>query len=198
MVNAFQGVIPETEIIKFLEKSLGNKLKDDFEDFYKKVSALFNESKFLEAKNLLEEFIAEHPEEIGGISLYAESLIELNEINSADEFLNSLNDELVKKEEIKKIHQRIILIKETEQGPSLKKLSEDLKKNPGDLDLVFKITDSHFANNNFDYCFETLLTYYPKNKDEIKSKMLGYFNVLGFEHESTVTYRKKLSSIMFS
>jgi len=198
VVNAFQGVIPETEIIKFLEKSLGDKLQDNFEEFYNKINILFNENKFLEAKDLLENFIIEKPKELNGICLYAESLISLNEINSADDFLNSLNDELSKKEEIKKIHQKIRLIRETEQGPSLEKLNEELKKNPGDLDLIFKITDTHFANNNFDNCFETLLTYYPKNKEKIKSKILNYFNVLGFEHKSVILYRKKLSSIMFS
>ena len=198
VVNAFQGVIPETEIIKFLEKSLGDKLQDNFEEFYNKINILFNENKFLEAKDLLENFIIEKPKELNGICLYAESLISLNEINSADDFLNSLNDELSKKEEIKKIHQKIRLIRETEQGPSLEKLNEELKKNPGDLDLIFKITDTHFANNNFDNCFETLLTYYPKNKEKIKSKILNYFNVLGFEHKSVILYRKKLSSMMFS
>ena len=55
-----------------------------------------------------------------------------------------------------------------------------------------------FANNNFENSFEILLKNYPKNKEKIKSKMLNYFDVLGFEHKSTVEYRKKLSSIMFT
>jgi len=198
VVNAFQGIISETDIIKFLEKSLGDKLKDNFEDFYYEINTLFNDNKFIEAKDLLENFIAENPEELNGICLYAESLIALKEINSADDFLNSLNEELSKKDEVKKIQLKIELIKETDQGPSLEKLNEELRINPGDLDVVFKITDTYFANNNFDNCFETLLTYYPKNKEKIKSKILAYFNVLGFEHESTILYRKKLSSIMFS
>ncbi len=198
VVNAFQGVITETEIVKFLEKSLGNKLKDNFEDFYNQINSYFDSNMFLEAKDLLENFIAENPGELNGICLYIESLIALNEISSAEDFLNSLNDEFIKKEEIKKIHQKIKLIKETNQGPSLEKLNEELRDSPENLNIVFKITDTHFANNNFDNCFETLLTYYPKNKDKIKSKMLTYFNVLGFEHESTILYRKKLSSIMFS
>merc|ERR1711966_225249 len=33
-VNAFQGVIPETEVVKFLEKTLGEKLANNFADFY--------------------------------------------------------------------------------------------------------------------------------------------------------------------
>ena len=197
-VNAFQGVIPETEIIKFLEKSLGDKLTNNFEDFYIQVKALFNENKFLEAKDLLESFIAENTQEVGGICMYLESLISLNEISLAEDFLNSLSNELVEKEEIKKIINRILLIKKTDEGPSLEKLKEDLVSTPNDLEIVFKITDTYFANNNFDSCFNILLKYYPKNKEKIKTKMLGYFDVLGFEHESAVLYRKKLSTIMFS
>ena len=62
-VNAFQGVIPETEIIKFLEKSLGEKLENNFDDFYDRIKILFNEKKFLEAKDLLEDFIAKNTQE---------------------------------------------------------------------------------------------------------------------------------------
>ena len=198
VVNAFQGVIPETEIVKFLEKSLGDKLDINFEDFFNQIKLLFDNNKFLEAKELLESFIAENPEDVKGICMYLESLIGLNEIDSAYDFLDSLNNEVVAKEEIKNIKERIKLIKETVKGPSLEKLNEDLTNTPGDLNIVFKITDTHFANNNFNKCFEILISYYPKNKEKVKSKMLSYFDVLGFQHESTILYRKKLSSIMFS
>jgi len=197
-VDAFQGVIKETEIIKFLEKSLGEKLVNNFEDFYGQIKTLFDEKKFLEAKDLLENFIAENPQEIEGICMYLEALISLNEISLADNFINSLSDEMINVEKIKKIKDRVLLIKDTNKGPSLKKLEADLNSNPNDLDIVFKITDTQFANNNFNSCFDMLLTYYPKNKEKIKTKMLGYFDVLGVSHESTIVYRKKLSSIMFS
>ena len=197
-VNAFQGVVPETEIIKFLEKSLGEKLVNNFDDFYDQIKKLFDEKKFLEAKDLLENFIAENAQEINGICMYLESLIALNELSLAEDFLNSLNNEVVKIEKVKKIKDRVLLIKNTNNGPSLEKLTKDLESAPDDFDILFKITDAHFANNNFDKCFDVLLSHYPKNKEKIKSKMLGYFDVLGFDHESTVLYRKKLSSIMFS
>ena len=197
-VDAFQGVIPETEVIKFLEKSIGEKLANNFEDFYNQIKILFDEKKFLEAKDLLESFIAENPQEINAICMYLETLIDLNEINLAEDFLNSLSNEVLKERKIKKIQDKILLIKNTNKGPSLEKLKEDLENTPNNLDIVFKITDAHFANNNFDDCFDVLLNYYPKNKEKIKTKMLNYFDVLGFDHESTILYRKKLSSIMFS
>ena len=197
-VNAFQGVIPETEVIKFLEKSLGEKLKNNFKDFYNQIEVLFDEKKFLEAKDLLEIFIAENTQETDGICMYLESLISLNEISLAEDFLDSLSNDVVKIEKIKKIKDRILLINNRDKGPSLEELAKDLESAPNNLEIVFKITDTHFANNNFDSCFEILLNYYPKNKEKIKTKILNYFNVLGFEHESTILYRKKLSSIMFS
>ena len=197
-VNAFQGVIPETEIYKFIEKSLGEKLENNFEDFYTEIKTLFNEKKFLEAKDLLENFLAENTQEVDGICMYLECLVYLNEISVAENFLESLSNEIAKNKKIKKIQERILLIKKTDHGPSLEKLNEQLASAPNNLEIVFKITDTYFANNNFNKCFDILLSYYPKNKEKIKSKILGYFDVLGFEHESTILYRKKLSSIMFS
>ena len=102
-VNAFQGIIPETEIIKFLEKSLGEKLANNFEDFYTQIKTLFDEKKYLEAKELLEEFIAENTQEVDGICMYLESLIGLNEISLAEDFLNSLNNEVTKTHKVKAI-----------------------------------------------------------------------------------------------
>ena len=197
-VDAFQGVIPETEVVKFLEKSLDEKLVNNFEDFYNQIKKLLYEKKFLEAKNLLENFIAENTLEVEGICMYLETLIGLNEISSAEGFLDSLDNEVIKKEKVKKIKDKIILIKKTEKGPSLEKLKEDLESAPDNYDVIFKITDTHFANNNLDSCFDMLINYYPKNKEMIRTKMLSYFDVLGFEHEATILYRKKLSSIMFS
>ena len=198
VINAFQGVIPETEIKKFLEKSLGDKLDGNFEAFYDQIKVLFDDKKFLEAKDLLENFIGENSKELKGLCMYIESLIYLNEISSANDFLTSLSDEIINTDELEKIKKRLNLIKDSGSGPSLEILNEKLKKSPDNIDIVIKIADTHFANNNFNNSFEILLKHYPKNKEKIKTKILGYFDVLGFEHESTIMYRKKLSSMMFS
>ena len=36
------------------------------------------------------------------------------------------------------------------------------------LEIIFKIADAYFAENNFDNCFEILLEHYPQNKEEVK------------------------------
>ncbi len=198
VVNAFQGVIPETEVVKFLEKSLGEKLQNNFEDFYKQIENLLKDNEFLKAKEILEDFVFENSKEVKGLSLYLESLIGLNEIEPAKSFLDSLDDEMSSKDEIKKIIKRINFIVQSEGGPSLEELGEELASSPNKIEVVFKIADVHFANNDFEECFEVLLEHFPKNKEKVKVKILNFFDVLGFDHQSTIIYRKKLSSIMFS
>lgn len=198
LVNAFQGVIPEKEIIAFLEKCLGEKLDDNFEDFYKEIQSLLSNEEFDKARTLLESFISKHSKEVKGICFYADCLISMNEVESANELINSLDEELLKNDEIIKILKRIELINQKKSGPSIEELKNELSKSPQKLEVVFKIAETYFALNQFDDAFEILLEYYPKNKQLVKEKLLSFFDVLGFNNESVILYRKKLSSIMFS
>ena len=196
--NAFQGVIPETEIIKFLEKSLGNKLTSDFEEIYNDVQVFLDKKDFSKAKEMLENFIIENSEEVRGLCLYLECLIGLNKTQAAIEFLESIDDKIAKESEIIKITKKIKLIEASNKGPSIEKLMDDLSKAPKDLDIILKIADTYFANNKFDEAFNILLDHYPNNKDKVKLKLISFFDVLGLEHPLTNLYRKKLSSLMFS
>lgn len=197
-VDAFQGVITEKEIINFLEKALGDKLDNNFDNFYKEIEGLLSNDGYEQAKILLESFIAENSKEIKGICFYAECLIYMNELEAVDELLKSLDDDLLENDNVKKIIKRIEIVRKKNSGPSINELEVKLSNSPNDLELVLKISDTYFANNKFNEAFEILIKYYPKNKGMFKEKLLSFFDVLGFKHESVVLYRKKLSSVMFS
>ena len=197
-VNAFQGVIPEKEIINFLEKCLGEKLENNFDEFYEEIQSLLSDEDFNQAKKMLENFISKNTKEVRGICFYADCLINLNEVEVANELLKSLDDELLKEDSIQKILKRLELVNQKFSGPSLDELKDKLSKSPQNVEIVLKIAENYFANNKFDEAFEILLKYYPKNKGVVKEKLLNFFDVLGFKHESVALYRKKLSSIMFS
>ena len=197
-INAFQGVIPESEIIKFLEKSLGDSLDDNFDNFYEEIQALISSKDFENAEQKLEDFISKNSNETKGIYLYADCLISMGKSETASELLSSLDEKLLKSVEIQKILKRIELINKKNVGPSIDDLKNELSKSPQNINLVMQMAEIYFADNNFDDSFEILLKYYPKNKSVIKEKLLSFFDVLGFKHESVVSYRKKLSSMMFS
>ena len=197
-LNAFQGVIPEKEVINFLEKCLGEKLENNFDEFYEEIQSLLSDEDFNQAKTMLESFISKNTKEVKGICFYADCLISLNEIESANELLKSLDDELLKNDNIQKVLKRLELVNQKNSGPSLDELKDELSKSPQNIGIVLKIAENYFANNKFDEAFEMLLKYYPKNKEVVKEKLLNFFDVLGFKHESVALYRKKLSSMMFS
>ena len=198
IVNAFQGVLPEKQVLEFIEKSLGSKINEDFSEFYLQIKSAISESKFEETKDVLLEFIAENPNELKAINFYLECLIGLKQFDEIETFISSLEKEIQNKEEIQQIVKKLEIVKNNLSGPSIDDLITNLKKKPSDINLIIEIADKHFAIQNYDDCMNLLLDNYPKNKDKIKEKMIEFFGILGNSNEITIIYRKKLSQIMFS
>jgi len=198
IVNAFQGVLPETDIIKFIEKALGEKLEKDNSEFYQNIELLIKNKNFIDAKDALIEFISTNPKDIKSISLLLECMIETSEESEVSDFLNSLEDEVKNDKEIIKIVKRLEILKNNMSGPSIDALIEKLKTSPNDIDNILELSNKYFVSKKYDESFELLIESYPKNKDRVKKQLLDSFEALGGSNEKTVHYRKKLSSIMFS
>ena len=198
IVNAFQGVINEKQIVEFIEKALGEKLEEDFSDFYKSVEKEIKEKNFSAAKETLADFISNNSNDQKAISLFLSCLIELGQYQEVDEFLSSLEEDFKKNTEIETIIKRLEIIKKNSKGPSLEELMKKLDAQPNNIIIIFETADKLFSINDYDNAFKLLLEKYPTNKEKIKVKILEFFNALGHSHESTIEYRKKLSKIMFS
>ena len=198
VVNAFQGVISEKQILEFLEKGLGSKLNEDFNEFYEEIKVGISEGKLDETKDLLLEFISNNPRELKAINYYLECLIELKQIDEVESFIESLEKEIQEKEEIKQIIKKIEIIKNNMSGPNIDDLVKKLRDKPEDINLIIEVADKYFSMQNYKDCMDLLIINYPKNKNKVKEKMVEYFGVLGNSNEHTVNYRKKLSQIMFS
>ena len=198
IVDAFQGVIPENKIIEFVEKSLGEKLEEDFTEFFLEIEKKIGEENFQEAKDALLEFIANKPKQIKAIALYVVALVGLKDFDEAEEFISSLDDELKKDQIIQSSIQRLEISKKNIDGPNIEDLLNKIKLKPNDVNIVCELADKYFAENKYEQCFDLMLSAYPKNKETIKSKIIEFFQVLGNSHKATIEYRKKLSQIMFS
>jgi len=198
IVNAFQGVIPEKQIIEFLEKCLGSKINEDFTEFFDQIKILMSENKYEEAKDALLEFISTNPKEAIAINQYLDCLIELKQFEEVDTFIQSLEKDVRDTEEIKQIIKKMEIIKKNESGPNIEELIDKLNKKPNDIDLIIEVADKYFSIQNYENSLDLLLKNYPKNREKIKNKMVEFFAVLGNSDEYTIKYRKKLSQVMFS
>ncbi len=198
IVNAFQGVIPEGQIIEFIEKCLGSKINEDFTEFYNEIENAMAENKFEETKDTLLEFISKNSDEIKGICFYLECLIELKQFEEVEDFISSLEKDVQQKDEIKQVLKKMEIVKNNSSGPNINELLGKLKNEPNNIDLILEISDKYFSMKEYENGMDLLLKNYPKNKDSIKNKMVEFFAVLGNTDQVTIQYRKKLSQLMFS
>ena len=198
IVNAFQGVIPEGQIIEFIEKCLGSKINEDFTEFYNEIESAMAENKFEETKDTLLEFISKNSDEIKGICFYLECLIELKQFEEVEVFINSLEKDVQEKDEVKQVLKKMEIVKNNSSGPNINELLGKLESEPNNIDLILEISDKYFSMKEYENGMDLLLKNYPKNKDSIKNKMVEFFAVLGNTDQITIQYRKKLSQLMFS
>ena len=198
IVNAFQGVIPEGQIIEFIEKCLGSKINEDFTEFYNEIESAMAENKFEETKDTLLEFISKNSDEIKGICFYLECLIELKQFEEVGAFINSLEKDVQEKDEVKQVLKKMEIVKNNSSGPNINELLGKLESEPNNIDLILEISDKYFSMKQYENGMDLLLKNYPKNKDSIKNKMVEFFAVLGNTDQVTIQYRKKLSQLMFS
>ncbi len=198
IINAFQGVIPESQIIEFIEKCLGSKINEDFTEFYNEIESAMAQNKFEETKDTLLEFISKNSDEIKGICFYLECLIELKQFEEVETFISSLEKDMQEKEEIKQVLKKMEIVKNNSFGPNINDLLSKLENEPNNIDLILEISDKYFSIKEYENGMDLLLKNYPKNKDIIKNKMVEFFAVLGNTDQVTIQYRKKLSQLMFS
>ena len=198
IVNAFQGVIPEGQIIEFIEKCLGSKINEDFTEFYNEIESAMAENKFEETKDTLLEFISKNSDEIKGICFYLECLIELKQFEEVEMFISSLEKDVQNKDEVKQVLKKMEIVKNNSSGPNINELLTKLESEPNNIDLILEISDKYFSMKQYENGMDLLLKNYPKNKDSIKNKMVEFFAVLGNTDQITIQYRKKLSQLMFS
>ncbi len=198
IVNAFQGVIPENQIIEFIEKCLGSKINEDFTEFYNDIENAMAENKFQETKDTLIEFISKNSDEIKGICFYLECLIELKQFEDVETFISSLQKNIQGKDEIKQVLKKMEIVKNNSSGPDINDLIRKLENDPTNIDLVLELSDKYFSIKEYEHGMELLLKNYIKNKDKVKNKMVEFFDILGNTDKITIQYRKKLSQLMFS
>ena len=201
-INAFQGNQPESEIIKFLEKSLGEKLKGNYVEIIAEARTLLNEEKYDESNSIIEEVISSSKDNKEAIEILIKNYVGLNEMDSAKQVIDSLEKNLLQDANIKSAIEVYNLKKGTEESGPKDEIILLVKKDPLNIENSKKLSDIYFAEKSYDEAFHIIFNLYSKtkkeNKDKVKKILLNYFELLGNTHEKTKEARRKLSSIMFS
>jgi len=199
-IDAFQGAQPESKIETMIDKLIEATPGNEIPKLLEEAKNLFKNQKFEEAQKAYEALIVLDPGNSNIVSGLLRSLIQLNKQKEANEIIDSLNDELLKDEEIIKI-KKLLGSQNDEKGPSIDQLESLVAENPKNQEKRFELAEKYLGSNKTEQGFNELLYLFdqdPKwNEEAAKKKLLEYFDMLGFNDPNVLEARKKLSSLMF-
>ena len=201
-INAFQGAQSEAEIKKLIAQMLENAPGNEVPKLLKEANEKFKAEEFPEAQAIYEQLLGMDSTNVKIIIGLLRCYYQLGNIDGALEIYESLTDELMGDDEIKKLKKLLDSSKnESVDVTVLNSLNKAVLENPKDKDKRFELANVFLANQDIEKGFEQLLILFeqdPKWKDETtKKKLLEFFEVLGFNDPNVIEARKKLSSIMF-
>jgi putative thioredoxin len=200
-IDGFQGAQPESKIEVMVDKMIESTPGNEIPKLIDEANQLFSDQKFEESLKLFESLVGMDPGNPKIISGMLRSLIKLNRYDDARTMIESLDDKIVKDDDIIKV-KKLLDATNTEQSEIIDdKLIDEVIANPTNMDLRFKLANSYLKSNETEKGFKELLRLFEQdpnwNDEAAKKKLLEFFDLLGFNDLNVVEARKKLASMMF-
>ena len=200
-IDGFQGAQPESKIEVMVDKMIESTPGNEIPKLIDEANQLFSDQKFEESLKLFESLVGMDPGNPKIISGMLRSLIKLNRYDDARTMIESLDDKIVKDDDIIKV-KKLLDATNTEQSEIIDdKLIDEVIANPTNMGLRFKLANSYLKSNETEKGFKELLRLFEQdpnwNDEAAKKKLLEFFDLLGFNDLNVVEARKKLASMMF-
>ena len=200
-IDAFQGAQPESKIEEIINKMIDATPGNEIPKLIDEAEQLFTEQKFTESLTIYEKLVgmeSNNPKILSGL---LRCYVQLKQFDIAKEMLESLDEDILKNDDISKIKKLLDSLIIEKDNFSFEKLVEEVKIKPQDKELRFKLAESYLSSTENKKGFNELLKIYEEdsnwNEGAAKKKLLEYFDLLGFNDPNVIEARKRLSSIMF-
>ena len=199
-IDAFQGAQPESKIEAMINKLIDSTPGNEIPKLLEEAVVLFKEQKFEEALKAYENLVAMDPGNPNAISGLLRCLVQLKKYQEAKEIFDSLDDEIIKNDEISKI-KKLVSSLDGDSGDNIDELKNIIGQDPNNKQKRFELAERYLISNEIGAGFNELLKLYSQdskwNEEAAKKKLLEYFDLLGFNDPNVLEARKRLSSLMF-
>ena len=200
-IDAFQGAQPESKIEAMVNKMIDAAPGNEIPKLLNDALQLHKDQKHEESLIIFEKLLvmdSGNPKVIAGL---LRCLMQLKRFEEARELYNSFDDNVLADDEILKIKRLLDNSSNENVDISFEKLAVEVKDNPKDKNLRFKLAENYLSSTMTEKGFNELLILYEQdqnwNDSAAKKKLLEYFDLLGFNDPNVIEARKKLSRIMF-
>jgi putative thioredoxin len=196
IVDERLGAVPESDIRAMLDKHIVS----ESDQFMQAAMMAHQQGQTDKAIELLNHALAGDPDNAELKVTIAQIVHSQGDTASATALLDSLDEEGGKLDGAIKLRAEIKLAEQLAELPDLDEIEQRLKKNPLDLEALLQKSRHLTARGEYDAAMECLLTIIRTDRgydDDIgRSSLLELFDLLGGEHPSVQTYRRKLFTLL--
>ncbi len=200
-IDAFQGAQPESKVEEMVNKMIEATPGNEIPKLLGEADQLFGDQKFEESLKIFESLVGMDPGNPKIIAGMLRCMLQLKRFDDANEILDSLDEEIIKDQEILKVKKLLNTTNQDDSEVFDEKLINEVNANPENMELRFKLANSYLSSNEIEKGFNELLILFEQNpiwnEEAAKKKLLEFFDLLGFNDPNVIEARKKLSSMMF-
>ena len=204
VVDGFQGNIPESQVIEFVQKvselsGPDSGTKENLENLKIYIADSNWKAALKEANTILDIDENNIDASYGKIM----SLVELNKFDDAREFMSILPKEVLNEKKINDFSTKLeIKEKSLAASKNFDELKKSLEENPNDIQAHIDLSNALFGIGEISDCYSTLINAIkidPEwNNQEARKKLLSFISSHNLASEEARKARRQLSSILFN
>jgi len=196
IVDERLGAVPESDIRAMLDKHIVS----ESEQFMQAAMLAYEQGQAEQALEMLNHALAKDPDNADLKVTIAQIVHAEGDTQSATALLDSLDTEGSKLDAAIKLRAKIKLAEQIADLPDLADIEQRLLQNPLDLEALLHKSRHLTAQGDYDNSMACLLTIVRTDRDfedDIgRLSLLELFDLLGGEHPSVQTYRRKLFTLL--
>lgn len=195
-VDQFMGALPESEIRRFLKPYL----PQPGDDLVEQAQQLLRQGNGTGAEQLIEQALAESPNDPRTQLAYARISATLGRFDQAEQTLDNLPIEQQGEPETKALRAQILFDRVVDQAPPEMELRNKLESGSADSHIVYQLAASRVMEGDYPSALELLLQLMQKDRafgeDAARKGLLAVFDVLGGSGELVNRYRNRMFNLL--
>ncbi|WP_321396372.1 thioredoxin [Emcibacter sp.] len=201
-VDAFAGALPADKIKEFIAKFAGDIGPSPIEQMLEHAGMLVEERDFESAGGIYSQILQAEPQNVIAIAGLTRVLIEMGDLENAENVLNSAPANLESKPEITSARAALDMARQAGDLGDVKELEAMLFENPDNHQARFDLALAFWAQGRRDDAGDQLLKIIARDRewqdDGARAQLVKFFEIAGPTDPFTVSARRKLSSLLFA
>ena len=202
-VDAFVGVVPESQVKQFVQKLGGPAGPSPVEEAMAMAKEALQTGDYDSAGGIFSQVLQREPDNIDATAGLARVLIAKGEHAPARELLSRVPKEHLNHAEIAAAHSALELAEQAQKAMGeADELRARLAADANDHEARFELATALFGAGEREAGIDELLTLYRKdrawNEEAARKQLVKFFEVMGPTDPLTLSSRRRLSSLMFS